>query len=119
MANVRAARYEIDMKFSKSLPRPWLWGVLMLTAVATASWGEEFQIIQYKPPAGWKVEERPGKEGLVLTSPDSTPTQQALILVVLAPPQDGLDLTASFDAAVKGLSSDGKVIESNGRTSSS
>jgi hypothetical protein len=84
----------------------------MLAAAAGAAPGEEFQIIQYKPPAGWKVEERQGKEGLVLTSPDSTATQQALILVVLAPPRDGLDLTASFDAAVKGLSSDGKVIES-------
>jgi hypothetical protein len=111
MANVRAARYEIDMKLSKSLPRPWLWGVLML-AIAGIAQAEEFQIIQYKPPVGWKVDERPGKEGLVLTSPDSTPAQQALILVVLAPPQAGLDLTASFDAAVKGLSSDGKVIES-------
>jgi hypothetical protein len=113
MANLTAPRYEIDMRFSKSLLRPWLWGVMTLAAAAAgAACGEEFQIIQYKTPAGWKVEERPGKEGLVLTSPDSTATQQALILVLLSPQQDGLDLTAAFDAAVKGITSNGKVVES-------
>src|SRR5258706_15254033 len=111
IANVPAPGYEIDMKFSKSLLRPWLWGALMLLSAGVCS-AEEFQILQYKLPAGWKAVERPGQAGLVLTSPDSTPTQQALILVVLAPPQEGLDLAASFETAIKGVSSDGKIIES-------
>jgi hypothetical protein len=111
IANVRAAGYEIGMKFGKSLLRPWLWGGLMLLSAGVCL-AEEFEIIQYTPPAGWKAAERPGQAGLVLTSPDSTATQQALILVLLTPPQEGLDLTASFEAAVKGVISNGKLVES-------
>jgi hypothetical protein len=107
------------MGFAQSLRRPWLWGGLILLS-AVACRGDDgppradstLEIMQYKAPAGWKASERAGQAGMVFTSPDSTATQQAVILILLAPAQNGLDLAAGFEAAVKDVAQKGKVLES-------
>jgi hypothetical protein len=90
-----------------------VWGVGML--LAGLAWGEEsvYEIVRYTAPAGWKVSDGPGQTGKVFTSPDSTASDQAMILLVVSPAQEGLDLTMAFETAVKGVSSNGKVVESS------
>jgi hypothetical protein len=70
------------------------------------------EVIRYKAPAGWQATDRQGEQtARVLLAPDSTAQQQAMILLVLTPPRENLDLKAAFDEAVKQVTSDGKVIE--------
>src|SRR4051812_26924039 len=106
------------MDVVQSLLRRWLGCGLILAA--GACYGDEaapkpdskLEIMQYKAPAGWTASERAGQAGVVYTSPDSTATQQALIMVMLSPAQEGLDLSAAFEKATKEVGSNGKVAES-------
>ena len=68
-------------------------------------------IIQYKAPTGWKATDRPGQLFRTLVSPDSNASQQALIVILISPLQDGQDLRITFDKAVKELTADRKIIE--------
>jgi hypothetical protein len=70
------------------------------------------EIVQFKAPAGWQATERPGQAGKIYTSPDSSGAQQAVILLAVSPAQEGLDLGVAFDAAIKDVISNGKLLES-------
>src|SRR5947209_2148681 len=104
---------------SAPLPlRTCLCGGLILLAAAAACRGDDsagqraatFDIIQFTPPAGWTSKEAP--QARVFAAPDSTAAEQAMILMVLAPPQEGLDLRAAFEAAMKEVTSGGKLLQS-------
>ena len=112
------------MNSNESFPRPWLCGALILL-LASACGADDapkpdssLEIINYKTPIGWKVSDGGGKAARVFTAPDANGAQQAIIIIVLSPAQDGLDLGVAFDAAVKEVTSNGKVLES-GEVSSS
>src|SRR5437016_2334842 len=90
---------------------------LLLTARALVADGapkpdSTLEIIQFKAPAGWNASDRPGQPVKVFSSPDSNATQQAIIMLVVTPPQNGLDLAAAFETTAKELTSNGKVLES-------
>ncbi len=76
------------------------------------------EFIQYKAPAGWKVTEGGERPARIFAAPDSNATQQAIIIMVLAPAQGELNLATAFEAAVKEVTSGGKVLESSEVTSS-
>lgn len=76
------------------------------------------EIIQYKMPAGWKAANSPGQPVRVLTSPDSNGAAQAVILLMVSPPQDGQELAAAFKTAIERITADGKVTESSDAISS-
>jgi hypothetical protein len=69
-------------------------------------------LIRYRAPAGWQATDRPGQAARMFAAPDSNATQQAVIILVLAPPKENLDLATEFEAAVKEVTSNGKVLES-------
>ncbi|MDB5289380.1 MAG: hypothetical protein JWL69_621 [Phycisphaerales bacterium] len=73
------------------------------------------EIVQYKAPVGWKESDQPGAKATarVFVAPDSNASEQAMILILVYPAQEGLDLSAAFDAAAKDITSDGKVLESS------
>src|SRR4051795_8035870 len=90
--------------------------VLCVLTTTFACYGDEpdarLEVIRYKAPAGWQASDRQGEQtARVFVAPDSTAQQQAMILLVLTPPRENLDLKAAFDEAVKQITSDGKVIE--------
>src|SRR5258708_23384374 len=93
-----------------------LWGgLLALAASARADEGSKpdtnLEIIQYKSPAGWKSEDRSGETTRILVAPDSTAAQQALLMIMLSPEKEGIDLRVEFDATMKRMSSNRKVLE--------
>jgi hypothetical protein len=94
--------------------------VLLMGSACRADEGDNksdanLEIVQYKAPAGWKGSDQPGAKATarILVAPDSNASEQAMILIVVYPAQEGLDLSATFDAAVKEITSDGKVLESS------
>ncbi len=94
--------------------------LLGMALVTGACFGEDgpakpdstLEIVQFKAPAGWQAAERPGQAGKVYTSPDSSGAQQAVILLAVSPAQEGLKLGVAFDAAIKDVISNGKLLES-------
>ena len=94
---------------------PWCLLIFLLTVTARADDAPKadtsLEIIQYKAPAGWKLAEGNGSPARIYSSPDSNGAQRAMIIIMLTPPQDPLDLAAAFDVAVKQVTSNGKVIE--------
>jgi hypothetical protein len=85
---------------------------IALLAVATCRADESLEIIHFTPPSGWQASEKPGQAAKVYVSPDSTATQQTLILVMLAAPADKLDLKSAFDIVAKQMTQNGKIVES-------
>ena len=73
----------------------------------------KLEIIEYKAPAGWQVSEKPGQTAKVYVSPDSTATQQAVILILITPPQDNLNLKTGFEAVGKQMTQNGKIVQSS------
>jgi hypothetical protein len=71
------------------------------------------EIIRYKAPAGWKVVDQPGQPTKVYQSPDSTPANQAFIVIAATPAQAGMDFPKAFDALVKGTVSNATITQSN------
>jgi hypothetical protein len=88
-------------------------GIALLAVAVACRADESLEIIQFTPPAGWQASEKPGQAAKVYVAPDSTPTQQTLILVLLAPPPDKLDLRAAFDTVAKQMTQNGKIVESS------
>lgn len=88
-----------------------LWADVRVARAADAA-DSTMDIVQYRAPAGWKATNANDAARRIYTSPDSTPTQQAVIMVTLAPPQNGLDLRTAFDGVVKQMSQSGKVTQS-------
>jgi hypothetical protein len=98
------------------------WSALLLL-LAVPSLAEDkpdstLEIIQFKAPAGWNASDRPGQPVKIFSSPDSNPTQQAMIMLVVTPPQNGLDLANAFEATTKQITGNGKVLESTDVVSS-
>jgi hypothetical protein len=94
--------------------------LIVFAAIAGVAAAEDsdasLDIIRFKAPAGWKSSDMAGQAAKTFISPDSTATQQAVILVLLAPPRDSLDLRASFDVITKQMTQGGKIIESGDLT---
>ncbi len=67
--------------------------------------------VQFKAPAGWKAADN--QAARIFTSPDSDATQQTIIILLVTPAQDNLDLPAIFDQSVKQVTSGGKVLEAS------
>src|SRR5690349_3335850 len=96
-----------------------VWAGLMLLTVAPCLAEDRLpkpdsnlEIIQYKAPTGWRASDQAGKANArIFAAPDSDATQQAMILVLVYPAQEGQDLRAAFDAAVKDVTSNGKTIK--------
>jgi hypothetical protein len=108
------------MNVAKSFPRRWHWGRLILLAAAFCRADDipvkpdsNLDVIQYKTPAGWQATDRPGEAVRTLVAPDSNVAELAVIVIMLSPAQSPLDLRATFDATVKQLTSNGKVLESS------
>ena len=104
----------------KSIFRSGVCGGLVLLAAAACRADDpslkpdsSLEIVQYKAPVGWKASDQPGQTATarVFAAPDSNASQQAMLLILLYPPQEGLDLRTAFDAAVKEITSDGKMLE--------
>jgi hypothetical protein len=95
--------------------------LIVFAAIVGAAAAEEpdvsLEIIRFKSPAGWKSSDMAGQPARTFISPDSTATQQAVILVLLGPVKDNLDLRASFDAITKQMTQGGKIVESGELTS--
>lgn len=93
----------------------WFCAALSIAAPACRAQDElpkpdaQLEIVHYKGPAGWRTTNQASAH--VLVAPDSNGLQQAMILIVLKPAQDALDLRTAFDAAVKDVTSEGKAIE--------
>ena len=69
-------------------------------------------ILQYKTPANWQSSDQTGVNiARTLVAPDSTLSQQAVMLLIVTPAKADLNLAADFDAAVKQLTSEGKTID--------
>src|SRR3954469_7349040 len=102
------------MSFARLELRLWLYGMAAVLAtigvhaedVAPKS-DANLEIIQYLTPPGWKVEEQ-AQAARTFTAPDSNAAQQAVIIMMLSPAKEGLDLRAEFDSTVKKMSSNGK-----------
>ena len=107
------------MNILQALQRHWLWGGIILALAAACGADDSLtkpdsalEFIQYKSPTGWKLTEGGGDSARIFAAPDSNATQQAMILLILKPAQGELDLSAAFDAAIKEVTSSGKVLES-------
>src|SRR6478752_5721874 len=90
--------------------------ILLLSATcraddAPAASSSTLEIIRFTAPAGWEMVEKPGQPVRVFTAPGSNASQQTLILILIAPPTEKLDLRASYEAVIKQITSDGKVVE--------
>lgn len=102
--------------------RAWWCAVIVLMVGAVAACADDvtpdgsLEIVQYKAPAKWQATEKPGQSARVFTSPDSTSSQQAVLMVMLSPQQDRVDLGAAFDGIVKQMSQNGKVVQQSERT---
>jgi hypothetical protein len=99
------------------------WSALLSPLLAVPSLADDkpdstVEIIQFKAPAGWQASDRPGQPVKIFTAPDSNATQQSMILVLVSPPQNELDLASAFEAAIKEVTSNGKVLESTDVVSS-
>lgn len=101
---------------------PWRWllfGSLVLVSTFCRAddnppgQDSNLDVIHYKTPAGWQATDRPGQAVRSLVAPDSTVADMAVIVIMLSPSQDSFDLRATFDATVKGLTNNGKVLESS------
>ena len=104
---------------SKSLLR-WLIGVVVcLTLSDSAARAQDaatdtsLEIIQFKAPPGWKASDQGGSSARFYTSPDSTAATQTMIVVVLGPQQDKLDLGAGLKAFQREMTQNGKVTQSS------
>jgi len=71
------------------------------------------EMIKYKAPAGWTMLEQPGQPTKVYQSADSTPANQAFIVIAVTPPQAGLDFPKTFDAVVKGTVPNATITQSS------
>jgi hypothetical protein len=112
------------MNAQKTLPRPWaLAGLLLVLAIscraedAPAKPDSNLDIIRYKTPAKWNVSDRAGETVRTLVAPESDASELALIVIMLTPAKEDLDLRATFDATLKQLTSNRKVLESGEATS--
>ena len=108
------------MNTANSFQRRWLASGLILLAAACARADDtppkpdsNLEVIQYKTPAGWQATDRPGEAVRTLVAPDSKAAELAVIVIMLSPAQEPLDLGATFNATVKRLASNGKIIESS------
>jgi hypothetical protein len=66
-------------------------------------------IIQFKAPGGWKAVDRPGQPMKVFAAPDSNAQQQVMIVVMLAPAKEGLDLHSAFGDVAKQMAGSNKI----------
>src|SRR5260221_692726 len=101
---------------------PWIVLILLLAASAAAAWSargaddatkpdSNLDIIQFKAPAGWKVDDRPAQGLRTFISPDSDATQQAMIVVFISPPVERMDFRTMFDTTIKQMIGNGKVTD--------
>ncbi|HEX4794335.1 MAG TPA: hypothetical protein VH370_11115 [Humisphaera sp.] len=79
-------------------------------AASVAAQDTTLDVIHFKAPAGWQVNDKQG-QAKIFTAPDSNTQQQAMIVVLLTPAQDNLDLKAAFENAVKQMTGGGKLVE--------
>lgn len=89
-------------------------GIVLLLGVlcrADDAGDSTLDFVQFKAPAGWKASE--SQAARIFTSPDSDATQQTIIILLVTPAQENLDLPAIFDQSVKQVTSGGKVLEAS------
>jgi hypothetical protein len=111
-----------DAEMTSSIARCFHWGlgmgaVLFASAMCRAddtgrAPDSTLEIIQFNAPAGWKAADPSGKPTRVYTAPDSDAARQAVIVVLLLPAQDAVDLRAVLDATVKQIAGEGKIAQS-------
>src|SRR5437764_639647 len=104
------------MHTARLLRSCWVWAALLVLATPALCADDKpdssLEIVQFKTPAGWKATERPGEAARSFMAPDSDATQQAMIVIFLSQPLDRMDFRATFDATVKQMTGNAKVLES-------